>query len=128
MPQIDVSVKMLGPFFRLGSVPVVRALSAAVRETVEEGEHRVGLQLYPGHGFITGHYKRSVHGEMTSSLHGRVHDSRVIYGPWLETGRRRGQATRFRGYAQFRNAAQQLERIKKAILRKHIDRAMKDLA
>lgn len=127
MPQIDIKATMHGPFFSLGAAPVVKAVSSAVREAVAEGEHRVGLQLYPGHGFKLGHYKRSVHGEMQSSLHGRIHDSRVVYGPWLEGVSSRNQRTRFKGYAMFRNATQQLKRLAPQILKKHIDRAVKDL-
>jgi hypothetical protein len=36
----------------------------------------------------------------------RVNDSGVIYGAWLEGVSSRNQATRFKGYASFRRAAQ----------------------
>ena len=117
-------MRVSGPFFQLGAGPVKDAISGAVKEIVTEGEHRVGLQLYPGHGLITGHYKRSVHGEMTDSLHGRIHDSNVVYGPWLEGASSRNRTTRFKGYAMFRRATQQLERMKVGIVQKHIARAI----
>jgi hypothetical protein len=39
----------------------------------------------------------------------RVHDSNVVYGPWLEGRSRRNVATRFRGYHAFRLASAQLQ-------------------
>lgn len=39
-----------------------------------------------------------------------VTDGGVIYGPWLEGVSRRNRASRFKGYAAFRKAAQQAER------------------
>jgi hypothetical protein len=40
----------------------------------------------------------------------RVHDSGIVYGPWLEGTSRRNQTTRFKGYATFRRIAQQLDK------------------
>lgn len=37
-----------------------------------------------------------------------VHDSGVIYGPWLEGTSERNQTTSFKGYAAFRTAAQRV--------------------
>ena len=43
-----------------------------------------------------------------------VHDSGVIYGPWLAgTGSRNAPATRFRGYTHWRKAAQRIEKLAK---------------
>ena len=121
---MEIKVSTHGPFFTLGARPLVDAVHDTVQELVIEGERRVGLQLYPGHGLVTGHYKRSVHGEMTDSLHGRVHDSNVVYGPWLEGTSSRNKTTRFRGYALFRRATQQLDRLKGGVLAKHVARAI----
>jgi hypothetical protein len=42
----------------------------------------------------------------------RIHDDRMIYGPWLEgTGSRNYPVTRFRGYASFRRTTQSIQRI-----------------
>ena len=120
MPEIRVS----GPFFTLGAGPAQKAITDSIREIVAEGERSVDAQLYPGHGLRTGHYRRSVHGELTDSLHGRIHDSKVVYGPWLEGVSSRNASSRFKGYRAFRNAFQQLERTKDAILHKHIKRAV----
>jgi hypothetical protein len=40
----------------------------------------------------------------------RVHDRGIIYGPWLEGTGSRNRTTRFKGYASFRRAAQDVER------------------
>jgi hypothetical protein len=40
----------------------------------------------------------------------RVHDRGIIYGPWLEGTGSRNRTTRFKGYASFRRAAQEIER------------------
>jgi hypothetical protein len=39
----------------------------------------------------------------------RVHDRGIIYGPWLEGTGSRNRTTRFKGYASFRRAAQEIE-------------------
>jgi hypothetical protein len=38
-----------------------------------------------------------------------VHDRDIIYGPWLEGVGSRNRTTRFKGYAAFRRATQQLD-------------------
>lgn len=40
----------------------------------------------------------------------RVHDRNGIYGPWLEGTGSRNKTTRFKGYASFRRAAQEVDR------------------
>ena len=120
MPTVSVR----GPFFEIGAIAAKRAVEDVVRELVNDGEKAVDVQLYPGHGFITGHYKRSVHGELQDSYHGRIHDSRVVYGPWLEGVGSRNERSRFKGYRMFRNAFQRLESIKAEIVRKHINRSV----
>lgn len=123
MPAVTVT----GPFFTQGAKPVQQAIEDTIRDIVEQGEKVVKAQLYPGHGLITGHYRRSVIGEMQDSRHGRIHDSDVVYGPWLEGVSSRNQSSRFKGYAMFRNATQQLQRESGTILKKHLSRAMQRL-
>ena len=126
MPELKV--KISGPFLTGAPEAVVdNTLRRTIAEMVAEGEIDVSEQLYPGHGLVTGHYRRSIHGEVLNSRNGTVHDSKVIYGPWLEGVTSRNQRTRFKGYAMFRNAFQRLERKAQGILNKHVGRAMKDL-
>lgn len=52
-----------------------------------------------------------------------VHDRGVVYGPWLEgVGSRNFPRTRFRGYAAFRTATQQVERDVPRLCRAVVDR------
>lgn len=121
---MQITVHAAGPFFSLGSGPIRDAIHDTVRELVAEGESQVKEQLYPGHGLITGHYRRSIHGEVLGSMNGTVHDSNVVYGPWLEGVSSRNDRTRFKGYAMFRRTFQQLGRMADGLLKKHIGRAL----
>ena len=60
-------------------------------------------------------------------MHGRIHDSKVVYGPWLEGIGSRNAKSRFKGYAMFRNAKQQLEKLKAGIVNNRIAQAVKRL-
>ena len=122
---MTVEVKLRGPLLE-GRAPAIitEAIKAAVADVTAEGERDVKLQLRPGHGLVSGHYRRSIHGETGSALHGRIHDSNVVYGPWLEGVSSRNQTTRFKGYAMFRNATQQLERKKGALLEHRVRQAV----
>ena len=39
-----------------------------------------------------------------------VHDRGIVYGPWLEGTSRRNQTTRFKGYASFRKARDEVDK------------------
>lgn len=117
-----ISVSYHGRLWSLPGSAMHDALADTAAELVAEGENRVSAQLYSGHGLVTGHYRRSVNGRMLGSLHGEVHDSRVVYGPWLEGTTSRNQSTRFKGYAMFRQAYQDLQRLKVALLQKRLRR------
>ena len=135
MPEIDIKFDLKGPLFAGGAPQeAAKALHETAVELVAEGEGAVKEQLYTGHGLITGYYRRSVHGDMVSNLRGKVHDGGVgakakpvVYGAWLEGISSRNEQTRFKGYAMFRNAAQQLQQMAKGILEKHIKRAIQGM-
>lgn len=128
MPAKGVRVTVKGPLLE-GQAPFIvqETIRDCVQAMVAEGERQVKLQLYSGHGVQSGHYRRSVHGEVSGSMHGRIHDSQVVYGPWLEGVSSRNQETRFKGYAMFRNAKQQLERLKMAIIRNNLANLLRRL-
>lgn len=128
MANARIAVKFAGPLF-VGSPTLVAGdiLNAAVGDAVAEGEREVKTQLYYGHGLETGHYRRSVHGEVVGTAHGVIHDSNVVYGPWLEGVSSRNARTRFKGYAMFRNAYQKLERIARDLLRRRVERGLRRL-
>ena len=123
MPTTQVKVRLRGKFFA-ANMPqvVVDMLNNTLKDAVAEGERDVKTMARPrpagvfhstayasAHGYNpTGHYRRSIHGDLASSLHGRIHDSNVVYGPWLEGVGSRNDTTRFKGYAIFRNVKQGL--------------------
>ena len=127
MPVGSVQVRLIGPILNGQAPPIINdALQNAIGDLVAEGESKVKIQLYPGHGLVTGHYRRSIHGE-TTSRGGRIHDSDVIYGPWLEGVSSRNQTTRFKGYAMWRKTTQKLQGMARTILLKYINKALRRL-
>lgn len=104
------SVTVTGPFFTPGHRQQVMA--AAGREARQE----VGQQgLANVHKLLDAQIKHPTpYYETQPTLQERagaaiVHDRGVIYGPWLEGTSRRNQTTRFKGYASFRKATQELD-------------------
>ena len=97
-------------------------LDQTIGDVAAEGERDIKAMALPrpagvfhsgqyasAHGYRqSGHYRSNIHGETPSSLHGRIHDSNVVYGPWLEGVGSRNDTTRFKGYAIFRNVKQGL--------------------
>ena len=132
---MNLTVKVSGPFFRLGPKPVLDSLHAAIQETVSTGERELVTMAQPrerggvfhsgayaaAHGYRhTGHYARSINGRMVGSLNGVISDSGVTYGAWLEGVSSRNQATRFKGYAMFRRTRDKLQKLGGEILNRHV--------
>ncbi len=147
MPVGSVQVRLRGPVLNGQAPPIINdTLRLTVGDVAAEGERIVKGELVPGHGLVTGHYRRSIHGETTgvragialaaagvgagqffASPHGIIHDSQVIYGPWLEGVSSRNQSTRFKGYSMFRKARQQLETTKGVFLQRRVQQALQRL-
>lgn len=133
----QVTIKTSGPFFRLGSGPIVDSLHDAVRELVAQGETLAkdrAIEVVYSHGGAhpdqyrpTGRWLNSLHGEMTGNLSGTIDDSKLVYGPWLQGFSSRNQTTRFKGYSVFRHVIGELERRKADVLVKHVRRAVEKL-
>lgn len=121
------TVTISGPFFDDRN-PTIR------RELEDEGLNRVGGQ---GLADVQTNLNLSIRNptpyyetQITSERHGDtqiVHDRDVIYGPWLEGTGSRNATTRFKGYASFRRAAQELEGKVDGILVPVVDRAVRGL-
>jgi len=99
-----------------------RAKYAITAELGEEGVNMIHNYLptvykYPHdpaslHGtkhFMPGLYQSDIHTDRQTPSINLVHDTPVVYGPWLEGVGSRNQVTRFKGYHTFRIIAQQLE-------------------
>jgi len=149
---MNVTVKVSGPFFRLGAGPVLDSLYNAIVDTTMKGEGLGVAMAQPrerggvfhsgvyaaAHGYRhTGHYARSIHGVVAGSImglgaganryQGIVVDSNVVYGPWLEGVSSRNQATRFKGYAIFRRTRDKLQGLAGQILLYHVRKAIERL-
>lgn len=122
----NVSVTLSGPIFESASLEmeacqwaVDDALGAAAVGFVQDN---LDDALRHPSGWYRSHieYRRDDAGVAT------VSDSGVIYGPWLEGVSHRNDTTRFKGYASFRKAAQQLEEravdIAEAAVQRVVDR------
>ncbi|MDQ7910257.1 hypothetical protein RB614_37765 [Phytohabitans sp. ZYX-F-186] len=102
---------MQGPLFDRRAGEAVRSfLLESEREVAEEG---VDLVRYVGgksfrylSSVPTGNFARGVQASRTFG--GWTVRDDVIYGPWLEGVSKRNAATRFKGYALYRRAAQLL--------------------
>jgi hypothetical protein len=111
MPDFRISSSTSGPIF---DGRAARAASQyadhARREIADEGYRMVHQRLRQVLRNPTGYYQSRIAVRQVGSAY-EVHDSRVIYGPWLEgTGSRNFPETRFRGYATFRRTKALLDR------------------
>ena len=106
-----VSITKTGPIFAPNVTPHVKA---AVREGLfdiaAEITGDVQEQLYAGHGWVTGRLRGSIGARQFSDLgyevrSGAITGEPLVYAYWVETGKRRGVQTRFRGYQMFERTA-----------------------
>ena len=94
-------------------------VSSTLKRGIREGIFAVGTQiaatvqepLVPGHGRVTGSLRGSITARQFSDLGYEVRSRSdtgepLPYTYWIETGKRRGLQTRFRGYQMFRRAAE----------------------
>jgi hypothetical protein len=135
-PRPGIDVVISGPLFKKGAKITRDAMEDAVQELVELGIDRLhrGLRPRPAGLYLSGQqaqtgrksegtYAKNVQGKPLG-LAGRIDDSGVIYGPWLEGTSSRNQSTRFKGYGAFRLTGQWLEKKADDVLEKHVKRAV----
>lgn len=141
MAKIAFSVLKEGPFFELKGQPLKDAGADMIRDLLKEGEAKVLIQLYPGHGVETGRYKNVISTHFVRSQErfigwGKVTGiskeeprSSAIVGRWLEGGVYRGSpgARRFKGYHMFRNAAAHVNKLARQMAGRHYARAVQRL-
>ena len=92
------------------SFTMKRAIRAGLFDVAAEIVGTVQEQLYAGHGWVTGRLRGSIGARQFSDLgyevtSGAITGRPVVYAYWIETGRRGGAQSRFKGYQMFENAA-----------------------
>jgi hypothetical protein len=93
-------------------------VSSTLKRGIRAGIFKVGTQiaasvqepLVNGHGRVTGNLRGSITSRQFSDLGYEVRSRSdtgepLVYAYWVETGKRRGLQTRFRGYQMFQRAA-----------------------
>lgn len=96
-----------GPFFSPAAPARVAAAVDELREQVSDAAlRRVQGMLHDVLRNPTGYYQSRVQADRVSADTDMIHDSRVVYGPWLERGR---DGTRFKGYHAFRLVSQGMQ-------------------
>lgn len=107
MAEVDVTFE--GPLF---DGRAERAIPEIIDEIAgalgTEGKRRVLAGLDATLRAPTGAYRSRIALYGPVGGQSRVHDNRGIYGPWLEGTGSRNRTTRFKGYRNFRTAAQTL--------------------
>ncbi|RKN61862.1 hypothetical protein D7231_31820 [Streptomyces klenkii] len=104
--RFTIDVDARGPLFDGRAAAVTEEYARDVRDTVAEFAEEQVLRL-TGSYFRrpTGYYESRVETRTESPQVARVHDSGVVYGPWLEgTGSRNYPVTRFKGYGHWSQA------------------------
>lgn len=122
--DIDITVDATGPVFHIAEwSSILEAYQTRVTEALgQEAVNRIKNYLptvykYPSdpsslHNtkhFIPGLYESDIHTDRQSPSVNLVHDTPVVYGPWLEGVGSRNAVTRFKGYHTFRIIAQELQ-------------------
>lgn len=106
---MGVRVTATGPVFDgRASLAADAFLDRAVMEIAREGVNDVHNVLDSVLRNPTGRYERSIRTERQGN-DAVIHDSGIIYGPWLEGVGSRNRTTRFKGYFTFRRVTKQLD-------------------
>jgi len=107
----STTITKTGPIFAPNvSQEVKSAVRQGLFDIAAEITGDVQEQLYAGHGWVTGRLRGSIGARQFSDLgyevrSGAITGDVVPYTYWIETGRRRGSQTRFRGYHMFQRTA-----------------------
>ncbi len=119
MPGISTRVELSGGLFERPNQILNYHVGVMTKELAEQAEVAVKFQGQSSFRYEksppTGEWLRSVKTRVSAAIGGlkayEVHDSDIVYGPWLEgVGSRNFPVTSFKGYSMFRKVAQQIER------------------
>lgn len=117
------NVTYSGPLFDGRAAQAVDAACRAIeQEVAQEGARFVQSFLGTVLKHPTGYYQSQISAK-PAGMGWLVHDSNVIYGPWLEgVGSRNSPVTRFPGYFTFRKVTPVLNRASTQIAERVMDR------
>lgn len=102
-------ISLSGPFFR-DRKSIIRRMEEQMRQDIaEKGQNLVLANLDSSIRVNQGVYTGKIHTDRQADSN-LVTDGGVVYGPWLEGTGSRNRTTRFKGYASFRRATQELDR------------------
>jgi hypothetical protein len=119
-----VHVRLVGPLVEGKANAIVDAMMvSAVAEVADYTKYEVLTQLDKVLVNPTGYYMSQIEDTPVSPFLHRVHDSGVVYGPWLEGISSRNQTTSFRGYHTFRIVQGRISQKSSAIIAAHFARA-----
>jgi hypothetical protein len=120
------SVDVTGPFFEASTyVPAMKQMQEGITRTLTNlAYQRVQTILRQNIRKPTPYYQTKI---VRNTATGLVHDSDVVYGPWLEGVSSRNQETRFKGYHAFRRAFSSVNNQRERLSRPHIERMLKTL-
>jgi hypothetical protein len=103
------TVTVTGPLFTGAADRLTeQACADLARDLAETGDRLVHANLTGSLRHPTGFYQSHVQAT-GGGRDWQINDSGVIYGPWLEGVGSRNRTTRFKGYASFRRAGQELQ-------------------
>jgi hypothetical protein len=109
--EVHATVHIDGPLFDRRASAIMRDLTGDCASAVAaQGRRDIHFTLGRVLRRPTGYYQSRIADRSFGAVH-VLHDSKVIYGAWLEgVGSRNFPATRFKGYFTFRRVARALER------------------
>lgn len=107
-PKVTVTVS--GPVFDGRALAATAAFLAEwAEQTAQEAWETVQREMAGVFAHPTGAYASRVVTERATANRWLVHDSNMVYGPWLEGVSSRNAATRFKGYRHWRATTQQAD-------------------
>lgn len=124
-----MTVRLSGPLFTALPAREMDKTTIRIRERIStETEIRIHAHLRGVLRNPTGYYQSRIVVDRRTADTDLVHDSRVVYGPWLEGTSRRNAETRFKGYHTFRIVAQGMENRAVDIAREEVARLVAGLS
>ena len=120
--MILTSISKTGPLFNGLAKSAARAFTReASLEIAKEGQRLWIAQLNSSMKEPTGYYTSHILVNRAGQTN-TVHDSGVVYGPWLEGTGSRNRTTRFKGYHAMRKTNAKLDRMSGRIAERVLQR------